>query len=208
MKEIAAADHKVSRRVMERDAAVALFPRDGREVQGRDHRQHSVERADRPLWPGRVVRPVPRTARAFHRQAQELQAHESRWRLLARRLAQRDAPAHLRHGVAQRKELEAYLHRLEEAEKRDHRRIGKDLDLFHFQEEAPGAVFWHPKGWRIFQQLIGYMRKRQDEAGYRRSERARNHGVLVVAAIRPPGEVRREHVPTKTPMTACSPSSP
>src|SRR5205085_1904061 len=52
------------------------------------------------------------------------------------------------------------------AEKRDHRRIGKELDLFHFQEEAPGAVFWHPKGWKIFQQLIAYMRKRQDEAGY------------------------------------------
>ncbi|HET9475585.1 MAG TPA: threonine--tRNA ligase, partial [Steroidobacteraceae bacterium] len=64
------------------------------------------------------------------------------------------------------KDLKEYLTRLEEAEKRDHRRIGKDLDLFHFQEEAPGAVFWHPKGWRIFQQLIGYMRKRQDEAGY------------------------------------------
>ena len=64
------------------------------------------------------------------------------------------------------KDLKDYLHRLEEAEKRDHRRIGKDLGLFHFQEEAPGAVFWHPKGWRIFQQLIGYMRKRQDEAGY------------------------------------------
>ena len=64
------------------------------------------------------------------------------------------------------KDLKEYLHRLEEAEKRDHRRIGKDLDLFHFQEEAPGAVFWHPKGWRIFQQLIAYMRKRQDAAGY------------------------------------------
>src|SRR3954465_15962668 len=63
------------------------------------------------------------------------------------------------------KDLAAYLHRLEEAEKRDHRRIGKELGLFHFQEEAPGAVFWHPRGWKIFQQLIGYMRKRKAEAG-------------------------------------------
>ena len=55
---------------------------------------------------------------------------------------------------------------LEEAEKRDHRALGKQLDLFHFQEEAPGAVFWHPKGWTIFQNLINYMRKKQDEAGY------------------------------------------
>jgi len=64
------------------------------------------------------------------------------------------------------KQLDAYLHRLEEAEKRDHRRIGRELDLFHMQEEAPGAVFWHPKGWRIFQRLIGYMRERQDAAGF------------------------------------------
>ena len=63
-------------------------------------------------------------------------------------------------------ELEAHLHMLEEAEKRDHRRLGREMDLFHFQEEAPGAVFWHPKGWTLFQSLIGYMRQRQNEAGY------------------------------------------
>ena len=67
---------------------------------------------------------------------------------------------------ANEKQLKEYLTRLEEAEKRDHRRIGKELDLFHFQEEAPGAVFWHPKGWALFQQLIDYMRQRQIEAGY------------------------------------------
>ncbi len=64
------------------------------------------------------------------------------------------------------KQLDAYLHRLEEAEKRDHRRIGRELDLFHMQEEAPGAVFWHPKGWRLFQRLIAYMRVRQEAAGF------------------------------------------
>ena len=64
------------------------------------------------------------------------------------------------------KQLKAYLHRLEEAEKRDHRIIGRVMDLFHFQEEAPGAVFWHPKGWSLFQNLIDYMRRRQHEAGY------------------------------------------
>ena len=67
---------------------------------------------------------------------------------------------------AKKEEQEAYLNMLEEAEKRDHRRLGPQLDLFHFQEEAPGSVFWHPKGWTLFQQLIGYMRKRQEEAGY------------------------------------------
>src|SRR5438046_10699313 len=65
-----------------------------------------------------------------------------------------------------KQQLEEYLKRLEEAEKRDHRRIGKDLDLFHLQEEAPGAVFWHPRGWSVFQSLISYMRERQNAAGY------------------------------------------
>ena len=64
------------------------------------------------------------------------------------------------------KALKAYLTRLEEAEKRDHRKIGKEQDLFHFQEEAPGAVFWHPKGWTLFQTLIAYMREKQGAAGY------------------------------------------
>jgi threonyl-tRNA synthetase len=64
------------------------------------------------------------------------------------------------------KDLAVYLHRLEEAEKRDHRRIGRELHLFHMQEEAPGAVFWHPKGWSVFQGLIAYMREKQSAAGY------------------------------------------
>jgi threonyl-tRNA synthetase len=64
------------------------------------------------------------------------------------------------------KQLRAYLHRLDEAEKRDHRVLGRIMDLFHFQEEAPGAVFWHPQGWSLFQNLVDYMRRRQNEAGY------------------------------------------
>lgn len=67
---------------------------------------------------------------------------------------------------ANEKQLQKYLTQLEEAEKRDHRRLGKGMDLFHFQEEAPGSVFWHPKGWHLFQKLINYMRLRQIEAGY------------------------------------------
>ena len=64
------------------------------------------------------------------------------------------------------KQLKKYLIQLEEAEKRDHRRLGKTMDLFHFQEEAPGAVFWHSKGWLLYQKLIDYMRKKQVQAGY------------------------------------------
>ena len=62
--------------------------------------------------------------------------------------------------------LDAHLTMLAEAEKRDHRRLGREMDLYHFEEVAPGAVFWHPRGWRLFQTLIGYMRTRQEEAGY------------------------------------------
>ena len=65
------------------------------------------------------------------------------------------------------KQLRLYLRRVEEAEKRDHRKLGKQMNLFHFQEEAPGSVFWHPRGWTLFQRLIDYMRERQRQAGYR-----------------------------------------
>merc|ERR1712023_408351 len=68
---------------------------------------------------------------------------------------------------ASKKDLDNYIKRLEEAEKRDHRELGKEMDLFHFREESPGAVFWHQRGWTLFQKLIDYMRKKQNEAGYK-----------------------------------------
>ncbi|WP_435097042.1 threonine--tRNA ligase [Candidatus Pelagibacter bacterium nBUS_27] len=68
---------------------------------------------------------------------------------------------------ATQKDLDEYLKRIEEAEKRDHRKLGKEMDLFHFREESPGSVFWHEKGWALFQKLINYMRARQDVAGYK-----------------------------------------
>ncbi len=72
------------------------------------------------------------------------------------------------YGTAWRdqKELDAYLHMLEEAERRDHRRIGKEMDLFHLQEEAAGSVFWHPKGWKLYLAAEAYLRRRLDDAGY------------------------------------------
>jgi len=66
-----------------------------------------------------------------------------------------------------KKNLDEYLHRLEEAEKRDHRKLGKEMDLFHFREESPGSVFWHEKGWILFQRLVEYMRMKQRLAGYK-----------------------------------------
>ena len=68
---------------------------------------------------------------------------------------------------ASHKELDDYLKRIEEAEKRDHRKLGKEMDLFHFREESPGAVFWHEKGWSLFQKLVNYMRAKQKVAGYK-----------------------------------------
>ena len=72
------------------------------------------------------------------------------------------------YGTAWRdqKELDAYLHRLEEAERRDHRRIGREMDLFHIQEEAAGSIFWHPNGWKLYRTAEDYMRRRLDAAGY------------------------------------------
>ncbi|MFL5045475.1 MAG: threonine--tRNA ligase [Xanthobacteraceae bacterium] len=67
---------------------------------------------------------------------------------------------------AGQEQLDAYLKQMEEAEKRDHRRLGREMNLFHFQEEAPGSVFWHPHGWTLFQALEHYIRRRQTEAGY------------------------------------------
>ncbi len=68
---------------------------------------------------------------------------------------------------ATQKDLDQYLKRIEEAEKRDHRKLGREMDLFHFREESPGSVFWHERGWGLFQKLINYMRSRQDAAGYK-----------------------------------------
>src|SRR6266699_1036296 len=67
---------------------------------------------------------------------------------------------------AKKEEQEAYLHMLEEADKRDHRKLGRALDLFHFQEEAPGLIFWHPKGWTVWQQVEQYMRRKYQINGY------------------------------------------
>ena len=67
---------------------------------------------------------------------------------------------------ADQAQLDGYITMLEEAEKRDHRRLGREMDLFHFQEEGPGVVFWHAKGWKMFQSLVNYMRRRLDEQGY------------------------------------------
>ena len=92
---------------------------------------------------------------------------------------------------ADKKQLKAYLQRIEEAEKRDHRKIGKRLGLFHTQEEAPGMVFWHPNGWTLYQVLEQYMRKVQRDNGYLEIKTPQVVGSRAVGEIRALGQLRR-----------------
>jgi threonyl-tRNA synthetase len=166
MTQLANADQKVNRRVMPRDEAVKFFRALGEiykaEIIAGIPDKDEISLYGQGNWVDLCRGPhVPSTGKlkAFKltKVAGAYWRGDSRNEMLQRI-----------YGTAwpDKKQLEAYLTRLEEAEKRDHRRIGKELDLFHLQEEAPGAVFWHPKGWTVFQSLIGYMRERQRAAGY------------------------------------------
>ncbi len=166
MKELAAADLPVGRRVMSRDAAVKFFSDLGErykaEIIAAIPADQEISLYGQGGWVDLCRGPhVPSTGKLKAFKLTKLAG--AYWRGDSRNeMLQRI------YGTAWADEasLKAYLTRLEEAEKRDHRRLGRELDLFHFQEEAPGAVFWHPKGWTLFQQLIGYMRDKQREAGY------------------------------------------
>src|SRR6202140_3102852 len=166
MTELAQADEKVTRRVMARDEAVKFFRGLGEiykaEIIASIPEKEEISLYGQGNWVDLCRGPhVPSTGKlkAFKltKVAGAYWRGDSRNEMLQRI-----------YGTAwpDKKQLDQYLHRLEEAERRDHRRIGKDLDLFHLQEEAPGAVFWHPRGWTVFQSLIGYMRERQNAAGY------------------------------------------
>jgi len=166
MAELAKADQKVTRRVLSRDEAVTFFRRLGEiykaEIIASIPEKEEISLYGQGNWVDLCRGPhVPSTGKlkAFKltKVAGAYWRGDSRNEMLQRIYGT---------AWADRKQLEEYLHRLEEAEKRDHRRIGRELDLFHLQEEAPGAVFWHPKGWRVFQTLIGFMRERQRAAGY------------------------------------------
>jgi threonyl-tRNA synthetase len=166
MAELAKADQKVTRRVMGRDEAVAFFEGLGEHYKAQIIASipagEAISLYGQGDWVDLCRGPhVPSTGKlkAFKltKVAGAYWRGDSRNEMLQRIYGT---------AWADKKQLEEYLHRLEEAEKRDHRRIGKELDLFHLQEEAPGAVFWHPKGWIVFQSLIGYMRERQQAAGY------------------------------------------
>ncbi|HQX46624.1 MAG TPA: threonine--tRNA ligase [Steroidobacteraceae bacterium] len=166
MGALAQADEKVTRRVMDRDDAVAFFKGLGEhykaEIIAGIPGNEAISLYGQGDWVDLCRGPhVPSTGKL--KVFKLMKVAGAYWRGDSRNeMLQRI------YGTAwaDKKDLDAYLHRLEEAEKRDHRRIGRELDLFHMQEEAPGAVFWHPKGWTIFQALIAYMREKQRAAGY------------------------------------------
>ena len=173
MEELAKQDIPVSRSVMSRDEAVRLFDEMGEE------------------YKVRIIEDIPgEEDLSFYRQGDFIDLCRgphvpNTGKLKAFKLT-KVAGAYWRgdtsneqlqrvYGTAwgNKKDLKAYLHRLEEAEKRDHRKIGKKLSLFHMQEEAPGMVFWHPDGWSLYQEIEQYMRRKQHEHGYQRSEERR-----------------------------------
>ena len=166
MKELVAADLPVERRVMSRDAAVKFFTNLGErykaEIIAAIPADQEISLYGQGGWVDLCRGPhVPSTGKLKAFKLTKLAG--AYWRGDSRNeMLQRI------YGTAWPDEaaLKAYLTRLEEAEKRDHRKLGRELDLFHFQEEAPGAVFWHPRGWTLFLQLIGYMREQQRAAGY------------------------------------------
>ncbi|MFL6647325.1 MAG: threonine--tRNA ligase [Sulfurifustaceae bacterium] len=167
MKEIVKRDYPVQRTVMERDAAVKFFREQGEEYKARIIEDIPAGEEISLYRQGEFIDlcrgpHVPSTGklRAFKlmKTAGAYWRGDSRNEMLARI-----------YGTAWASEdqLKAYLHRIEEAEKRDHRKIGRQLDLFHMQEEAPGMVFWHEHGWRLYQTIVQYMADLWRTHGYR-----------------------------------------
>jgi len=167
MLEIVARDEEIQREVWERDKAIEFFREQGEEYKAQiieDIPQDEAISLYRQgdfidLCRGPHLPSTGKLGKAFHL----TRVSGAYWRGDSR-----NAMLQRIYGTAwaNEKQLKQYLRQLEEAEKRDHRRLGRIMDLFHFQEEAPGAVFWHPAGWALFQNLIEYMRKTQNAAGY------------------------------------------
>ncbi|KJS09520.1 MAG: threonyl-tRNA synthetase [Gammaproteobacteria bacterium BRH_c0] len=167
MEELSKADYPVSRQLMDRDEAVDFFRNMGEEYKAEIiasipqaeaislYRQDDfIDLCRGPHVPstGKIAAfKLTKVAGAYWR-------GDSRNEMLQRIYGT---------AWANKKDLAAYLHRIEEAEKRDHRKIGKKLNLFHMQEEAPGMVFWHPRGWTVYQAIEQYMREQQNRHGYK-----------------------------------------
>ncbi len=168
MAEIVAADYPIRRKMMKRDEAEAFFLKRGEKYKAEIIRDLPAEIQEVSLYEqgdyvdlcrGPHLPSTGKLGKAFKlmKLAGAYWRGDNKNKMLTRI-----------YGTAffNEKDLKAYLTMLEEAEKRDHRKLGREMDLFHFEEYAPGDVFWHPRGWTFFQTLINYMRKRQQAAGY------------------------------------------
>ena len=167
MREIIARGAPFVRSVMDRDEAIRFFMEKGEKYKAQLiqdlPRSEPISLYSQGDWVDLCRGPHLRTAADVGPAFKLMKAAGAYWRG-----DHRNAMLSRIYGTAWRdqKELDAHLHQIEEAERRDHRRIGKDMGLFHFQEEAAGSVFWHPKGWKLYRTAEDYMRRRLDAAGY------------------------------------------
>ncbi len=167
MKEIVARGAKFVRQEMDRDDAIAFFMAKGEKYKAQLiqdlPKDQTISLYSQGDWVDLCRGPHLRSTADVGMAFKLMKVAGAYWRG-----DHRNAMLSRIYGTAWRdqKELDAYLHQLEEAERRDHRRIGKDMGLFHIQEEAVGSVFWHPKGWKLYRTVETYMRRRLDSNGY------------------------------------------
>ncbi len=167
MREIIARNAAFVRRVMDRDEAISFFQAKGEKYKAeliQDlPRSETISLYTQGEWVDLCRGPHLRSTGDVGTAFKLMKVAGAYWRG-----DHRNAMLSRIYGTAWRdqKELDAYLHMLEEAERRDHRRIGKDMGLFHIQEEAVGSVFWHPKGWKLYRTAEAYMRRRLEAANY------------------------------------------
>src|SRR6478736_7961241 len=168
MREIVARGEKFVRQVMDRDDAIRLFQEKGEKYKAEIiqdlPRDETISLYRQGTWVDLCRGPHMRSTADVGPAFKLMKVAGAYWRG-----DHRNAMLSRIYGTAWRdqKELDAYLHMLEEAERRDHRRIGREMDLFHIQEEAVGSIFWHPKGWKLYRVLEDYLRRRLDATDYR-----------------------------------------
>jgi threonyl-tRNA synthetase len=168
MREIISRGAKFERRVIDRDEAIAFFQAKGEKYKAQLIQDlpasETITLYSQGDWIDLCRGPHMRSTADVGPAFKLMKVAGAYWRG-----DHRNAMLSRIYGTAWRdqKELDAYLHQLEEAERRDHRKIGKEMDLFHIQEEAVGSIFWHPNGWKLYLTAEAYMRRRLDAAGYR-----------------------------------------
>ena len=168
MREIVARGERFERSVMDRDEAIRFFQDKGEKYKAEIiqdlPREEPISLYRQGDWVDLCRGPHMRSTADVGGAFKLMKVAGAYWRG-----DHRNAMLSRIYGTAWRdqKELDAYLHMLEEAERRDHRRIGKEMDLFHLQEEAAGSVFWHPKGWKLYRTTEAYLRRRLEAADYR-----------------------------------------